>query len=205
MDYIGSLATLSGIIAISAISPGPNFVIVSSTAMRGSRKAGLGAGLGLAGASLTWTVLAIFGLGLLLAHATWIIEAIRIVGAVYIIYLGVKMILGARKALDLSCPTPQVSPWISMRKAYFVSMGNPKSLAFYGSIFALMIPPHAPIWFYMAIIMIATSISAVWHCGVALMFSSSAVQRGFARVKTSVETAIGLCLVGIGGKLLVET
>ena len=92
-----------------------------------------------------------------------------------------------------------------MRKAYFVSMGNPKSLAFYGSIFALMIPLHAPIWFYMAIIMIATSISAVWHCGLALMFSISAVQRGFARVKTSVETAIGLCLVGIGGKLLVET
>ncbi len=92
-----------------------------------------------------------------------------------------------------------------MREAYFVSMGNPKSLAFYASIFALMVPPHAPFWFYVATVMIATSISAVWHCGVALMFSSLAVQRGFAKVKTSVETVIGLCLVGIGGKLLIET
>lgn len=205
MDYVGSLATLAGVIALSAISPGPNFIIVSSTAMQVSRKAGLAAALGLASASLTWTVLSICGLGLLLAHAAWVFEAIRIVGALYLVCIGIKMVRGARQPLDLSAATHQIAPWNAMRKAYLVSMGNPKSVAFYGSIFALMVPPSAPLWFYGATISIATAISAVWHCSVALMFSDARVQKGFARVKTGVETVIGLCLVGLGGKLLTDT
>ena len=205
MDYVGSLATLAGVMALSAVSPGPNFVIVSSTAMRSSRKAGLAAGLGLAGASLTWTVLAISGFGLLLSYLGWMVEAVRVVGALYLVWLGVKMILGARTPLDLSAMAGQIGPRDAMRKAYLVSMGNPKSVAFYGSIFALMIPLGAPVWFYAATICITTAISAAWHCGVAILFSNTTVQKGFARAKTGIETVMGLCLVGLGGRLLAES
>ena len=197
MDYVGSLAALAGVIALSAISPGPNFVIVSSTAMRASRKAALG----LASASLTWTVLAICGLGLLLSHAAWVYEAIRIVGALYLVAIGLKMVRGARTPLDLSATTQRVAPWGAMRRAYLVSMGNPKSVAFY----ALMVPPSAPLWFYAATVGIATAISALWYCSVALLFSNPRVQTAFARIKTGVETVMGLCLVGLGGKLLAQT
>ena len=204
MDYVGSLSTLAGVIALSAISPGPNFVIVSSTAMRASRKAGLAAGLGLAGASLTWTVLAISGLGLLLSHAAWVLGATRVAGAVYLVYIGVKMIVGARKPLDLSGTARQIKSWDAMKRGYLVSMGNPKSVVFYVSIFALMIPPSAPLWYYAATVGNAVLITASWYCGLAVMFSNPAVRKGFARVKTSVETVMGACLIGIGGKLLVE-
>jgi threonine efflux protein len=64
--------------------------------MRVSRNAGLLAGLGLAAASLTWTVAALSGLGLLLSHAGWISEGIRIVGALYLVFIGVKTLVGAR-------------------------------------------------------------------------------------------------------------
>ena len=205
MDYVGSLAALAGVIALSAIRPGPNFVIVSSTAMRASRKAALAAALGLASASLTWTVLAICGLGLLLSHAAWVYEAIRIVGALYLVAIGLKMVRGARTPLDLSATTQRVAPWGAMRRAYLVSMGNPKSVAFYGSIFALMVPPSAPLWFYAATVGIATAISALWYCSVALLFSNPRVLTAFARIKTGVETVMGLCLVGLGGKLLAQT
>ena len=204
MDYVGSLPALAGIMALSVISPGPNFVIVSSTAMRASRIAGLAAGLGLAGASLTWTVFAISGLGLLLSHAAWVYEGVRIIGAFYLIYIGVKMIVGARKPLNLSGTARQPKPWEAMKRAYLVSMGNPKSIAFYGSIFALMVPPDAPSWFYAATVAIAGAISAGWYCSLAFMFSKPAVRRGFARVKTAIESVMGICLVALGGRLLIE-
>ena len=68
-----------------------------------------------------------------------------------------------------------------------------------------MVPPGAPSWFSAATAASAAAISASWYCSVALMFSQAAVQRGFARVKTAVETTMGLCLVALGGKLLAET
>ena len=204
MDHLGTLAALAGVMALSVISPGPNFVIVSSTAMRTSRRAGLLAALGLAGASLTWTVLAISGLGLLLSHAAWVYEFVRVVGALYLIAIGIKMVLGARKPLDLSASGQQITPWAAMRKAYLVSMGNPKSIAFYGSIFALMVPPSASMWFDGAIVAISVAVSASWYSTVALLFSKDAVRRGFARVKMAVETVMGVCLMGLGGRLLTE-
>ena len=204
MDYVETLATLAGVMTLSAISPGPNFVIVSSTAMRVSRKAGLLSGLGLAGASLTWTLLAISGLGLLLSHAAWVYQVVRVVGALYLIYIGGKMVLGARKPLNLSISGRQITPWEAMRKAYLVSMSNPKSVAFYGSIFALMVPRSAPLWFYCAIVAVAAVVSASWYCTVALLFSKDAVRQRFARVKTAAETVMGICLVGLGGRLIIE-
>lgn len=202
MTYIASLATLAGVMAVSVISPGPNFVIVTSTAMRVSRRAGIAAALGLASASLTWAVLTVAGLGLLLSHLGWANGAIRIAGAAYLIGIGIKMVLGARKPLELSSPASPVTSRAAMRKAFLVSMGNPKSIAFYSSIFALMLPPHAPLWFDVATVALATAISAIWYSGLALMFSKPAFRLVFAKAKTGAETVMGLCLVGLGGRLL---
>ena len=83
-------------------------------------------------------------------------------------------------------------------------MTNPKSAAFYGSILAVMIPVHAPVWFYAAIILIATGLSALWYCGVAILLSTAPARRGFAKGKSVLETVMGVFLIGIGGRLLID-
>jgi len=62
MEYLPSLATIACLVLLGCISPGPNFLVVTSTAMSVSRGAGLAAGLGVALASLTWASLAVAGL-----------------------------------------------------------------------------------------------------------------------------------------------
>jgi hypothetical protein len=52
MEYVPSLATIAGLVLLGCISPGPNFLVVTSTAMSVSRRAGVAAGLGVALASL---------------------------------------------------------------------------------------------------------------------------------------------------------
>ena len=138
MEYIDSLALLISVYVVSLVSPGPNFIIVTNTSMTVSRAAGLFAGLGLAIASLTWAVMAMAGLGFLLTHFDWLHMTLQVVGALYLIWLGLKMIRGATKPLKATGPTE--ATWRSaMRRAYVVGMTNPKSVAFFGSIFALVI------------------------------------------------------------------
>ena len=76
---------------MATISPGPNFLFVSSTAMHLSRRAGIAAGLGVAAASITWSALTLSGLGLIISRSPEIYDALRLVGAVYLIWLGGKM------------------------------------------------------------------------------------------------------------------
>lgn len=204
MDHIGVLMTITGVLALSVISPGPNFAIVTSTTMTVSRRAGVLTGLGLAAASGTWAVLAMAGLGLLIAHAGWVHTAVQLAGAAYLIWLGARMVLGARKPPPASPGKAGAVGSAAAWKGFLVSMTNPKAVAFYGSIFAVMVPVDAPSWVHVAIVIIAAGVSAAWYCGLALLFSNSAVQSTFARGKTVIEATMGLFLMGLGCRMLVS-
>ena len=60
---VGTLLTITGVIVASVVSPGPNFVLVTSTSASVSRRAGLITGLGVATASCLWAALAVTGVG----------------------------------------------------------------------------------------------------------------------------------------------
>ncbi|KUM27771.1 lysine transporter LysE [Mesorhizobium loti] len=201
MEYIDSLAILIGVFILSLISPGPNFIIVTSTSMSVSRVAGLFAGLGLALASLTWALLTMAGLGLVIAHFEWLHTVIQVVGALYLIWLGVKMILGAGASIKVGAATA-VRRRDAMRRAFIVSFTNPKSFAFYGSIFALVIPTRAPFWFYAVIAAVCFSLSMIWYCGLGLFFSNPLVARQFMKVKPALERVMGAALTLLGARLL---
>ncbi len=100
MTYLQSLLVLTGVLAVSMISPGPNFAIVTSAAINLSRRAGIVTGLGLAAASATWTALVLGGLGLIIVHVGWLYTAIRLVGAVYLIWIGARMVWEARAPMQ---------------------------------------------------------------------------------------------------------
>jgi threonine efflux protein len=195
------LLAITGVLFLGIASPGPNFAMVTSTAMTVSRRAGLFAALGLGAASGTWTLAVVAGVGIILAHAPWIYTTIRIAGAAYLIWLGLKLLWEARKPMTPAQPS-NASRSAAFRKAYLVSMTNPKSVAFYGSILTVMVPASAPAWFYAAIVGIAFVISAGWYCAMALLFSHSAARNLFARAKLYIESAMGLVLVGLGARML---
>ncbi|WGS54321.1 LysE family transporter [Paraburkholderia sp. D15] len=200
MDYVTTLLTLAGVLLLSVASPGPNFVIVTSTAVA-SRRAGVATSIGLAAASATWALIATAGLGLVLSHVSWIDTVLRTAGAIYLIWLGVKMIVTARRPLVVENKAV-TSDWNAAKKGYFVSMTSPKSMAFYGSVFALLVPPHAPMWFGVTLVALAAAISLSWYGGLALLASQPAVSRLLVRRKATLEATAGVALVALGGRML---
>ena len=205
MNEIGTLATLAGVLALSVISPGPNFVLVTSTAMRSSRRAGLAVAAGLGLATMSWVLLTEAGFALLLAPGTIAAEVVRIIGAAYLIFIGLKMIAGARKPMPQGEIAAPQGIWLSLRKSYVVSMTNPKSIAFYASVLGALMPANAPVWFDASVVTIAVSVSVLWYGTLAIAFSDARVRLGFARVKTQIEAVMGLCLVALGGRLLTSS
>ncbi len=204
MEYVPSLATIAGLVLLGCISPGPNFLVVTSTAMSVSRGAGLAAGLGVALASLTWASLAVAGLALVLQQAAWLLTALRFAGAGYLVYLGIKIILGARKPMPIPGKSgAAASAASSVRNGFLTSMTNPKAAAFFGSLFVVTLPVGAPAWVYGAVLAIVTALSAAWHCGLALFFSLGPVQAAYRQFKAAISTVMGGVLVLLGVRLLV--
>lgn len=205
MDQLWQLLGLAGVLLLGFISPGPNFIAVTSITIGGSRGAGLLAGLAMGLASGTWTLMAVAGMRAVLKGAPWVLMGLRYGGAAYLIWLGVKLMLGARLPLPAPMPAPMRNTthgFHAFRRAYLVSMTNPKALAFYASVLTVIMPPHPPLWFSLALVGIAGLVSAGWYCTVALGFSHPRVLAGFARAKFWIEGAMGLALMTIGARLM---
>ena len=203
VEYAASLATIAGVVLLGCLSPGPNFVMVTSRALTGSRQAGVLAGLGVALASLTWASLTIAGLAVVLQHAAWLLTALRLTGAAYLIYIGVRTTLGARRpVLAQGAARSGTPPWQDVWSGFLTSMTNPKAAAFFGSLFVVTLPVGAPPWVYGLTLVIVTALSAAWHCSLALFFSLGPVQGAYRRSKTTVSTIMGGVLVLLGIRLL---
>ena len=88
--------------------------------------------------------------------------------------------------------------WIALRRGYLSSITNPKAAAFFGSIFVVMLPAHAPGWVYGAAVLLLAVLSVGWHCGLAVVFSVAPIQAGYRKAKARIDTLVGAVLIALG-------
>jgi threonine efflux protein len=200
MTYLPTLLTILGVYWIAVMSPGPNFLLVSQLALSGRRRMGIQAGLGIAAGGTIWAILAMAGVAAILDHVAWLHATIRLAGAVYLLWFGVRLLLGARQAGGeaprlVSLPT---SPWAAFRSGLLTNLTNPKAGAFWTSIFSSIYPPHAPAGLFVATALLVPCISGGWYFAMSLLFASDGVQRRYIRLRRPIDAACGTILVALG-------
>jgi len=205
MSYLPQLAAVAGVMLLGCVSPGPDLIAVTSHALA-KRRAGLFTAFGIATAHSFWASLAVFGLGLILAQVAWLYEAIRIAGAMYLVYLGAKTLIGLRKtASQTEARAISVRSGVqAYQRGLIVGLTNPKAAAFFGSLFVTVLPAHAPLWVHVATIGVVASISLGWFTAMAILFSTKRVQHGYNRLRKPIDAVMGATLIGLGAKLAVD-
>jgi threonine/homoserine/homoserine lactone efflux protein len=201
MSHISQLLAIALVFLLAAMSPGPDFFAVTSRALA-SRRAGMQAALGIAAAIILWAALAMFGLGVLLVRVTWLYMAVRTAGALYLIYLGVRILLTVREEpqprMTGSAATSSQSAW---RSGFVVGITNPKTAAFFGSLFITVLPLDAPLWVQAAALIAVGAVSIGWFGFVALLFSTERVRAAYARIRRPVDAVLGAILVILGFRM----
>ncbi|MEO0999444.1 MAG: LysE family transporter, partial [Pseudomonadota bacterium] len=88
---------------LGGASPGPATMALASTGLARGRAPALALAAGIVAGSAIWGVLAALGLGALMLANAWLAEALRYLGAAYILWLAVK---AGRAALRPGPPAP---------------------------------------------------------------------------------------------------
>jgi len=205
MEFMPQLATLASVMLLACISPGPDFIAVTSQSLS-DRKAGIGAAIGVTVACLIWATLAIFGLGMILSRLSWLYEVIRYLGAAYLIYLGIRMLIGLRLSateLAISAAPVRTMPR-ALRRGFLVGMTNPKSAAFFGSLFVTVLPIHAPLWVHGVTLAIVGIVACGWFCTLALLFSMRRIRNIYLKLRRPFDAVMGGLLVAIGARLAID-
>lgn len=135
-----ALFVLAGILL--NLTPGTDTMYIIARSISQGRKAGFYSSLGIAAGTVFHTLLAALGLSFLLAKSLVLFTAIKVLGAAYLIYLGIRMI---RSRSGVSTDTASIEP-MKMGKIFvqgmITNMTNPKVGLFFLSFLPQFVDPH---------------------------------------------------------------
>lgn len=183
------------------MSPGPNFVAVSHRAVSSSRFEAVAMVFGIAMVNSLWAAMALFGLSLLVITLPWMFWSIKLMGAVYLVWFGVQLLMRSGQPLKPRGKSGLVSSFPSaLRDGIATNLANPKSMAFYASVFSGAVPANASMETLLAMVVMVGVISVLWYGIVALVLSADRMANFYRQGKAVVERTCGLLLILLGGR-----
>jgi threonine/homoserine/homoserine lactone efflux protein len=144
-------ALFIGVMALTAITPGPANLFAIATGLQRGRSAGFVGVLGMNTATLVWFGGAALGLGALVAAFPEQFRFIAIAGAAYVGWLGLKALWSARseQKTDFAVAAP-ARAGAAFRDGFAVQLANPKAILFFTAVLPPFIDPARPIVAQMA-------------------------------------------------------
>jgi threonine efflux protein len=198
-------ATVIGVWIVTVVTPGPNFLATVHATLTRSRRAGLLVVAGITLGTALWGTASLFGLGLLFQTAGGLYEIAKLAGAAYLVIVGVRLILSARRA---GAPTRLVGPAIPATRAFrhglVTDLSNPKAAAFFTSLFAVAVPPTAPLWFDGLLVATVSGIAGLWYGAVAWAMAADPVVALYRKAARAITTIAGAVFLALGLRLAVE-
>jgi threonine/homoserine/homoserine lactone efflux protein len=193
--------------ALLIMSPGPNGVLIAKTVPTSGKAAGFANIAGFVVAFFVHGSLAIFGLSVILLQSANLFTAVKLVGAAYLIWIGVKALAEAWRGGQ---PKPVEIVPARRRRTLFKAFGegfvtnalNPKVAMFYLAAFPQFVP-HDSVSPAAAYLLVAAhaALNMAWFGPMVLLFDrlSAAVRGG--KVQRWLKGLTGLVFVGFGVKL----
>lgn len=187
--------------------PGPgNLALITSTS-KGGIKGGLAATLGVIAGDQVLMWMAIAGVAALLGTYPTAFQAVQWLGAAYLVWLGVKLLLA--KAGDK--PILNIRPSHFFHQAMMITLLNPKAIVFYMAFFPLFIDPNIvkqanQAWLTYGA-MSATIITLTFLYGlIAVLLTHFMAERirSNPRITSVLQKLAGVFLIGFGVKLVLS-
>jgi threonine/homoserine/homoserine lactone efflux protein len=139
--WIGFVAATEALLII----PGPTVLLVISYALAQGKRSAWATVPGVAAGDFTAMALSLLGLGAVLAASAELFTLLKLAGAGYLIYLGIKVLRApVPQTLDENAPQEH-SSWRITAHAYAVTALNPKSIVFYVAFFPLFLSTNLPL------------------------------------------------------------
>lgn len=200
-------AFLLAAIAITA-TPGPDNLMVLGMGMAKGRARGLAFGLGCAAGCLSHTVLAVLGVGALVAASPVALTGLRVVGGLYLIWLGIQSWRGAGNAPAAPAFDAQADSLGRLfAKGLFANAINPKVVLFFLSFLPQFVAPaQGPVTGQLAVLGVLFTLQAAVLFGLLAFFAGSIGQWLTQRPAAArwLDRVAGTVFVALGARLVAE-
>ncbi|MEV4668892.1 LysE family translocator [Microbacterium sp. LWO12-1.2] len=185
------------------VIPGPSVLFVIGRSLALGRRAGVLSVVGNALGTVPAVLAVAFGVGAIVASSVAAFTVIKILGAAYLVWLGIQAIRHRHDHQTAEARMP-TSAGKLLRQGFIVGVTNPKTIAFFVAVLPQFVTPSAgPVWAQLLMLgLIFPTLALVCDTGWAL--AAGAARTWFARSPRRMSTLSGtggVMMIGLGGTL----
>lgn len=186
------------ITVLAVIAPGADFAMVVRNSYLYGRRTGLFAATGVAAGVLVHVTYTMLGVGLLIASSTALFTVIKLIGAAYLVYIGVRT-FRARGEVEVDLENKaELTPFAALRTGFLTNVLNPKTTLFVVSTFAQVVSPGTPVYRQVGYGLFMSLAHLLWFGVVAVFFSHDRMRTLMLRGQKILNKVIGSVLAGLG-------
>jgi threonine/homoserine/homoserine lactone efflux protein len=198
-----------GVFVVAAIvlnlTPGQDTLYITGRTMAQGRGAGIASVLGISSGCLIHTLLAAAGISAVLAHSAAAFFYLKVGGAIYLIYLGLRLLVGA-PAVPASVHGIEAPRFVTIyRQGVLTNLLNPKVALFFLAFMPQFIGADstAPFWAFITLGLVFITTGTIW-CFVLVWLSGLMVRKlhGSRRIMGMLNYSAGLLFIWLGIRLV---
>lgn len=207
MFFDTGLLAFAGICLLLAVTPGPDMAVVTKNALAHGRRGVVLTTTGIALALAIWIVATALGLSAVLRASGNALFVLKLIGAAYLAYLGVRTLIESRRRPgDLLADVPAAAPARAIfRQGFFSAMSNPKLGVFFVTFLPQFVAPGQAVLPRLLLLgAIFAVIGWTWMNVYGLFVTRVREFITAPRVRQWMERVTGVVLLGFGARLAVE-
>jgi threonine/homoserine/homoserine lactone efflux protein len=206
MEYFSLIGSIMLIHFLAVMSPGPDFVMVLKNAMQYNRRIAVFTSFGIAlgiGIHITYSIVSV---SYLLKTNLYILNTIKFIGALYIIYIGYQTIASKQNNQILSYGKNKNSISISeaVKIGFITNAFNPKASIFFLSIFSGFIPLNTPNRILIILSFLIILVTFLWFTTVSVLFTNEKIIKMYKKYDTYIIKTLGYVLLLFGLLIIVN-
>ena len=202
-----TLLAFAGVSILLAVTPGPDMAVVTKNALAHGRRGVVLTTSGIALALVVWVTATAVGLSALLRTSGEVLFALKIVGAIYLAYLGIRTLLESRSHPgDLLATTPAAAPAHAVfRQGFLSAIGNPKLGVFFVTFLPQFVLPGQQVLPRLLVLGVTFAVIGwVWMNVYGLFVTRLREVITAPRVRQWMQRITGVVLLGFGARLALE-
>jgi RhtB (resistance to homoserine/threonine) family protein len=194
-----------GIVALLTVTPGADMAMVARSVLTGGRRDALATTLGISAGCLVWAFASAVGVAALLAASRSAYDALRLVGAAYLIWLGVQSLLAARRGTREPAEAAAARRAAPFRQGVLTNLFNPKIAVFYSTFLPQFIEPGDPaLALSLALAGVHIALGVAWLSLYAWLVDRAVAAFKGSGLRRALDAVTGTVLVGLGLRLAAE-
>ena len=201
------LLAFLGVAALVIVTPGQDTALTIRNTLAGGRHDGVLTAAGVAGGQAVWTLATSAGLAALIVASEPVFDGLRLVGALYLVWLGLQSLRSAfgRSPVTQHAPEGRPATRRALRQGLLSNLGNPKMALFFTSLLPQFAPASGPTFAWLlALGLLFCVLTFAWLAAYAVVVARAGDVLRRPRIRRAIDAATGSILLAFGLRLAAE-